>query len=65
MHVRLAFQDRGIGADCGGVSELENEAILQTLQSAAETTGFETKRPVVEVWGTCAQCSRKLHDAGL
>ena len=39
------------------------EAVLQSLQSAAKTTGFETKRPVVELLGTCAQCTRKLQDA--
>lgn len=48
-----------ICADCGEVEELENAAILQSLQSAARTTGFEPDRPVVELWGTCAQCSRK------
>lgn len=48
-----------ICADCGEVSELENEAVMQSLESAAKTTGFETKRPVIEVWGTCAQCSLK------
>ena len=48
-----------ICADCGVVSELENEAVTQSLRSAAKTTGFETKRPVVELWGTCARCSLK------
>lgn len=52
-----------ICADCGEVSELESEAVMRSLQSAAKTTGFETKRPVIELLGTCAQCARKPQDA--
>ncbi len=48
-----------ICADCGDVEELESEAVMRSLRSAARTTGFEPKRPVVELWGTCAQCSDK------
>ncbi len=48
-----------ICADCGEVEELDDEAVVQSLQSAAKTTGFETRREVVELWGVCAQCARK------
>jgi Fur family transcriptional regulator, zinc uptake regulator len=47
--------------DCGEVSEMENAAILRCLQSAASSTGFKASRPVVEILGTCAGCSRKPH----
>ncbi len=49
-----------ICADCGEVDEVESEAVLQGLQSAAKATGFRTRRPVVEVLGTCAECAKKL-----
>jgi Fur family zinc uptake transcriptional regulator len=48
-----------ICADCGRVKELENEAIAGSLRSAAQETGFHPKRPVIEVLGTCAQCTYK------
>lgn len=47
--------------DCGAVSEMENDAILRCLQSAVGSTGFKASRPVVEILGTCAECSRKPH----
>lgn len=50
-----------ICADCGEVNEMENDAILKSLQSAARSTGFEASRPVVEILGTCAGCTRKRH----
>jgi Fur family zinc uptake transcriptional regulator len=50
-----------ICADCGGVCELENEGVMHSLRSAAEATGFEPKRPVVELLGTCARCARGRH----
>ncbi len=49
-----------ICADCGEVDEVESDAVLQGLQSAAKATGFRTRRPVVEVLGTCAECAKKL-----
>ncbi|WP_089725933.1 Fur family transcriptional regulator [Candidatus Thiosymbion oneisti] len=48
-----------ICAACGDVAELENQAVMQSLRSAAMAIGFETRRPVVELLGTCAQCARK------
>ncbi len=43
--------------DCGKTSEIENPEIRQGLESAEARAGFTTKRPVVEVLGTCAHCS--------
>jgi len=48
-----------ICADCGDVEELESQAIMQSLRSAAMAIGFETRRPVVELLGTCTQCARR------
>lgn len=48
-----------ICADCGEVSEIENDAIAESLHSAGTAAGFTTKRPVVELLGTCAQCAHK------
>ena len=42
--------------DCGDVDELESDAIMQGLHYAEKQTGFETKRPIVELSGTCTQC---------
>lgn len=48
-----------ICADCGEVAELADTGIVQTLQAAGRAVGFRTKRPVVELLGTCAQCAGK------
>ena len=48
-----------ICAECGDVTELEDEAIAGSLRSVAAETGFEPQRPIVEVIGTCAACSLK------
>jgi len=48
-----------ICADCGDVTELENEAIAGSLRSVAAETGFEPRRPIVEVIGTCSTCALK------
>ncbi|MGD2119694.1 MAG: transcriptional repressor [Chromatiales bacterium] len=45
--------------DCGEVSEVEDPAVARSLQAAGKAIGFRTKRPVVELLGTCAQCSAK------
>jgi Fur family zinc uptake transcriptional regulator len=52
-----------ICSDCGRVRELESEAIAGGLQSLEQETGFRPQRPVVEVIGTCARCSRKAQPA--
>ena len=48
-----------ICADCGDVTELEDEAIAGSLRSVAAETGFEPRRPIVEVIGTCSNCALK------
>lgn len=48
-----------ICAECGDVTELEDEAIAGSLRSVAAETGFEPQRPIVEVIGTCAACALK------
>ena len=47
--------------DCGEVAEVEDPSVVKSLNAAGNAIGFRTKRPVVEVQGTCAQCSAK-HD---
>ena len=48
-----------ICADCGEVAEVEDPSIARSLQAAGKAAGFRTKRPVVELLGTCAQCAEK------
>ena len=48
-----------ICADCGDVAELEDTAVSSSLQAACDAAGFETRRPLIELLGTCADCSRK------
>ncbi len=53
-----------ICSDCGTVSELQDDAIAQSLRTAEKATGFKTRHPVVELLGTCGQCqSAKLNNA--
>ena len=46
-----------ICSDCGLVSELDNDAISNSLRSAEKAMGFTTMRPVVELLGVCANCA--------
>ena len=48
-----------ICGDCGEVAEVEDPSIANSLQAAGRAVGFHTKRPVVELLGTCAQCAEK------
>jgi Fur family zinc uptake transcriptional regulator len=45
-----------ICAQCGLVTEMADAALQRELQVAAARTGFEPRRPVVEVMGVCAGC---------
>ena len=45
--------------DCGEVAEVEDPSVSKSLKAAGKAIGFRTKRPVVEVLGTCAQCAAK------
>jgi Fur family transcriptional regulator, zinc uptake regulator len=42
---------------CGTVSEIEDHAISQALERAAEKQGFHPNHAIVELDGTCAACS--------
>ena len=45
--------------DCGEVAEVEDPSIAKSLKAAGQSVGFSTKRPIVELLGTCAQCKSK------
>ena len=46
-----------ICAECGEVAELEDPHLADSLKTAGRAVGFRTKRPVVELLGTCAECN--------
>ncbi len=48
-----------ICADCGGVAEVEDPSIAESIRAAERAAGFHTERPVVELLGTCARCAAK------
>jgi len=48
--------------DCGEVAEVEDPSVAESLKAAGRAIGFRTKRPVVELLGTCAQCAAKKDD---
>ncbi len=48
--------------DCGEVAEFEDPSVANSLKAAGKAVGFRTKRPVVELLGTCAQCIAKNDD---
>lgn len=48
--------------DCGEVAEVEDPSVSKSLKAAGKAIGFRTKRPVVELLGTCAQCTTKRND---
>ena len=45
--------------DCGEFAEVEDPSVAKSLKAASGAIGFRTKRPVVELLGTCAQCTAK------
>lgn len=47
--------------DCGEVAEVEDPSVAKSLKAAGKAIGFRTKRPVVELLGTCAQCVEKRY----
>ena len=51
-----------ICADCGEVAEVEDKTITQSLENAGKAIGFNTTHPVVELMGTCADCTAKKSD---
>ena len=48
--------------DCGEVAEVEDPSVAESLRAAGQAIGFRTKRPVVELLGTCEQCIAKQDD---
>ena len=53
-----------ICTDCGDVTELEDDSISHSLRRVADESGFEMKRRVVEVIGTCVNCAHKASVPG-
>jgi len=51
-----------ICGDCGEVAELEDPGVAKSLNAAGKALGFRTKRPVVELLGTCAECASKREE---
>ena len=49
---------------CGEVTEVEDASVAESLRAAGQARGFRTKRPIVEVLGTCAQCNAKQDKQG-
>lgn len=47
-----------ICSDCGQVEQLDSPVVAGNLRSLAKDSGFQPRRSVVEVLGTCAQCAR-------
>ena len=48
-----------ICAHCGEVAEVEDNSIAKSIKAAEKAAGFHTSRPVVELLGTCSECSDK------
>ncbi|MEO0638060.1 MAG: Fur family transcriptional regulator [Pseudomonadota bacterium] len=45
--------------DCGGVEEQVDTAIIDRVADVAGSNGFQAKRHVIEVHGTCGECAGK------
>ncbi|MDB5696800.1 MAG: transcriptional repressor [Sphingomonas bacterium] len=43
--------------DCGQTTHLDDDRITTGVRGVASASGFTPKRPVIEVRGTCADCS--------
>ncbi len=42
---------------CGNTTHIDDDAVTGAVRAAANKTGFNTLRPVIEVHGTCTACS--------
>ena len=49
--------------DCGEVAEVEDPSVANSLKAAGNEIGFRTRRPIVELLGTCAQCISERDDS--
>ncbi len=43
--------------NCGQATHIDNDTLSGGIRDAAATAGFAAKRPVIEVRGTCGDCS--------
>ncbi|MGI8704517.1 MAG: Fur family transcriptional regulator [Sphingomicrobium sp.] len=43
--------------DCGQAVHIDDDGVSGGIRDAAATVGFSAKRPVIEVRGTCGDCS--------
>ncbi len=44
---------------CGQTTHIDDDVITRNVRTAASDAGFKPVRPVIEVRGTCADCSAK------
>jgi Fur family zinc uptake transcriptional regulator len=42
---------------CGHTTHIDDDQVTGSVRQAASSTGFAPKRPVIEVRGTCGDCS--------
>lgn len=52
-----------ICSDCGAVEEALAPALVESVLSTAEQTGFLAQRPVIELHGLCAHCAAEERSA--
>ena len=45
-------------SSCGRADELEADSLIQLLGKAAKSRGFKSEKRIVEVQGTCSDCSQ-------
>ncbi len=50
--------DHLICRKCGKLTEFQNDAVAKTLEDVADEHGFRMTGHRLEVYGTCAECSR-------
>jgi Fur family zinc uptake transcriptional regulator len=52
-----------ICGDCGAVEEALAPALVESVLSTSEQTGFLAQRPVIELHGLCAHCAAEERSA--
>lgn len=48
-----------ICGDCGHIAEINSPAVALALDESAESLGFQSLQPVIEVHGLCKRCQEK------
>ncbi len=43
---------------CGAVGETAGATVAETIRTASRAAGFTPKTPVIEIFGTCAHCTK-------